>query len=105
MDEFLPEALRYQVNGFGGAFREDDFVRVFGVDKLLNRLAGIFIGSGGLVAQVVHCPVDIAVLFFIIGNQPVDHLPGLLGGGCIVKIYQWFSMHQDVQDREIVPDM
>jgi hypothetical protein len=53
----------------------------------------------------MHSPVYVAVFLFVVRNEPVDYLPGLLRGSRIIEINERFPMNQDVQDREIMPNM
>jgi hypothetical protein len=88
-----PPGLRDQVDGLGGAAREDDFARIARIDEALHGRARLFMGGGRLGAQGVHAAMDIGVLELVIMPQPIDHHRRLVGGGGIVGIHQRLAVH------------
>jgi hypothetical protein len=52
------------------------------------------------------CPaVNIAIFFFVPGNDPVNHLAGFMGRSCIIEIYKGFIVYHHIKDGEIMADV
>ena len=80
-EELAAVAPRHQVDTFGGAAREYDFVFALCVDKLGDILAGGFECFGGAGAQAVHAALYGTVVLAVKIVHRVNHARGFLRGG------------------------
>src|ERR1019366_5665199 len=75
-------ALADEVDGLGGAAREDDVLGRRRVDERAHRLAGAFVDLGRAAGERVRAAaMDIRVLVLVEERDPIDDTPGLLGRG------------------------
>ena len=91
---------RQQVQRLGGASGEDDFFGFLGVDEISNSLAGVFVGLGRLLAQVMHATMDVTVLVQVIVALALNDAQWFLRGGGIVQINQGLAVNLLVQYRK-----
>ena len=96
--------LRHQVDAFGGAAREDDFVRMGGVQEPLDLRPRLLVIIGGALAQLVHAAVNIRILGQVVVGDGVDHLPGFLAGRRVIQVNQWLAVDLHIQDGKILAD-
>ena len=80
-DVLAPPALGHQVDGFGGAPHENDFVGGAGADEARHLVPRRLVGIRGPCRQFVGGAVDVGVFVGVEPGQPVDHRLGLVGGG------------------------
>ena len=90
---FLPPGTGHEVDAFGRAAGEDDFIGAFGIDELGRADARGFIGVGRAVAQLMDAAVDIGVVEFVIMRQRLNHHARFLQGGGVVKINQRIAVN------------
>jgi hypothetical protein len=79
-------------------------MRVSGIDKLTNLLTGLFIGFSRFNAEIMHSPMDVAVILFVIGTDGIDDLSGFLRRSRIIEINKWPLIDLLMQDGKIFPD-
>ena len=84
-EELATVTPRHQIDAFGGAAGEYDFVFGFGVDELGHVLAGGFECFGGAGAQAVYAALYGTVVLAVKVVHDVDHAVGLLRGGRAVQ--------------------
>ncbi len=75
-----------QIDAFGGAAGEDDFVCVVCANEFRNGFARLFVCQRGLYAQIMHAAVNVGVLCGIDARNLVDDALRLLCGGGVVEI-------------------
>ena len=97
----LAERGGHQVDSLRRAPREDDLLRLAGIDKLAHRLAGRLVQVGGLLRQVVYAPVDVGVDVQILFAHGVEHAQRLLCRRRIVKVDQRSAVHLSPQYRKV----
>ena len=90
-----------EIDAFGRAAREDDFVGAFGVDEFCGAGAGGFKRVRRAVAQFMDAAMDVGVVVLVIMHQRVNHRAGLLRRGGVVEINQRLAVDLLVQDRKI----
>ena len=93
-----------EVNSFGRAAGEDDFLRTGRAEISGDTFPGTFVGLGRARTEFVQAAVDIGVLVFVIIPQGVEHLSRLLGGRRVVEIDEGMIVRPLQQDRKIIPD-
>ena len=71
------------------------------VDEPGHRLAGMFVGLGSHLAEVMHSTVDVAVLVKVIVTLTFNHAQRFLGGRRIVEIDQRLAIDLLVEDRAL----
>ena len=91
---------RQQVQRLGGASGEDDFFGFLCVDEIRHGLAGVFVGFGRLLAQIMHTSVDVTVLVQVIVALALNDAQRFLRGGGIVQINQRLTVNLLVQYRK-----
>ncbi len=75
-----------------------------GIDELGDFDPYCFEGGAGLTAQIVHTTVDVGVLPAVKPENCFDDCVRLLGGGCVVEIYQRAPMYLLLQNGKVLPD-
>ena len=95
-------AVRHEVQGFRGVFREDDFVRLRRMDKVLDLGARVFIDIRGLDAELVGPAVRVGVTAAIVAADGPDDAFRFLGRGAVVQVDERFVVHRPLQEREIM---
>ncbi len=76
----------HEVDAFGGAAREDDFVRHFGIDEPAGASASFLEGGSSAIAQLMDAAMDVGVIAFVIVDEGVNDGPGFLGRSGVVEI-------------------
>ena len=71
------------------------------MNKIRHCLAGVFVGFGRLLAQIMHPAVDVAVLVQVIVPLSVDDAQRLLRGGSIVEIDQRLAINLLVENGDL----
>ena len=89
-----------EIDAFGRAARENDFVGAFGVDEFRGAGARGFEGVRGAVAQFVDAAMDIGVVVLVVMDERVNHRARLLRRGGVVEINQRLAVDFLVEDRE-----
>src|SRR5712691_1145438 len=82
-----------EVDAFGRAAREYDFVRAARVEVFGGAGAGGLKSRRGAVAQFVDTTMDIRIVLLVIVPQSVDDRPRFLRGRRVVQVEQWMSMN------------
>ena len=90
-----------EIDAFGGAAREDDFVGAAGVEEFRGAGAGGFEGGGGAIAQFVDAAMDVGVVVLVVMTQRVDDGARFLRCGGVVEIDQRLAVDLLVENREI----
>ncbi len=93
-------ALGDQVDRFGGSAHEDDFRRNRGMDECLHADPRRLECIGRALAQRMHAPMHIGIVFSVKARNRVDYRLRFLRGGCVVEINDPLAMHAALQDRE-----
>ena len=101
MLEVAAETGCHKVDCFGGAAGKDHFGHGRGIDVGPDSFAGGFLKSRGLLREGVHAAVHVGFVFIVAAGDGFDHLPGSLGGGCIVEVYHIAAEQFLGQAREI----
>ena len=84
---------RQKVQRLGGTARKNDFPRFLGVDEIRHGLAGVFVGFGSLLAEIMHPTVDVAVFVQVIVALALNDAQGFLRGGGVVQINQGLAVN------------
>ena len=100
LQPFAAQALRHQVDAFGGALGEDHFL-AGGVDERRQVRAGRLEAGRGVVAEIVRRPVHVAVHGAVVLTHRVDHHLRFLGGGGVIQVHQRLAVDLLVQHREL----
>ncbi len=95
--------LRHEVDGFGGAAREDDFARGGGVDEGAHALARMLEHLRGFLAQLVHAAVHVGVVQLFVVVDRRDDAGGALRRGGAVEEDQRRAVHLAGEDGEVAP--
>ena len=93
-----------QVDAFGGAADEDQFIFAARIQKALGLGAGFLVGGGGALGELVNAAVDVGAVHFVEAADGIDHRERLLGGGGAIQIHQRLAVDVLLEDREILPD-
>ena len=65
--------LRHEIDGFGGAAREDDLARGGGIHELTHAFARVLEHRRGLLAQLVHAAMHVGVVHaFVVVDRGDD---------------------------------
>ena len=102
LQEFPAVGLGDEIDPFGGAADEDDFLRRRGAEKRLHLLPGLLEGVGRTGRQRVRAAVDVRVVVRVEMRDGVDHALRLLRRGGIVEPGQRLAMHLLLQDGKIL---
>ncbi len=90
-----------EVDGLGGAAREDDFGGIGGVDELRGAGAGGLVTVGRTHGKGVKAAVDVGVVTFVEAGEGVDDGARLLGGGAVVEIDEGLAADVLVEGGEV----
>ena len=91
-----------EIDAFGGAAREDDFLRGASVDEPGDSFAGAFVGGGGAIAQLVDAAMDVRILVLVVVLDGLEDGARFLGGGAVVEVDQRMSVDLLAEDGEIL---
>jgi len=94
-----------EVDAFGGAAGEDDFIGLAGMEESGGARAGGLEGVGGAVAQFVDAAMHIGIVVLVIMGQRRDDGARLLRGGSVVQVHQRFAVNLLVQDGKILAQL
>jgi len=103
-EKFSAPGLSDEIDPFGRAAGEDDFVRTGGAEVLGDASPRAFIRLGRARTELVQAPMDVGVLVLVIISQGLENLSRLLGGRRVVEIDKWMVVRPFPQDREVFPD-
>src|SRR5689334_13900488 len=87
-DVFVSPGGRNQIDSFGGAAGEDDFIGGPGVDECGGTGSAGFKGGGGAIAEFVDAAMDVGVVPFVIAHESIDDSTRFLGRRRVVEINQ-----------------
>ena len=87
-----PPAAGHEIEGRGGAGREDDLAGLARVEEALHPGAGALIALRRPLGQAMHPAVDIGVVLLDEAGYGIDDGAGLLGAGRRVEIDQGMAM-------------
>ena len=96
-----PVAVRDEIQGLGGVFREDDLFRFRGVDEAADPFPGVFVDVRGLYGEGVGPPVGVGVAAAVITAHGLDHAFRFLRGGAVVQIDDRAAVHRLIQQGKI----
>ncbi len=102
LDQRREIGVAHEVDRLGAAAREDDLVRVAGVEELLHADARFFVALGRRAREIVHAAVHIRI--FAGGEivHGIQHVVRLLRRGRVVEIDELLAVHLAREDREVV---
>ncbi len=95
----------YQVDAFGSAAYEDEFVFAACVEEEFGLRACLLVGGGGALRQLVYAAVNVGTVHFVKAADGIDHREGFLRSGGGIQIHQGFAVDFLLQDREILADL
>jgi hypothetical protein len=101
LEIFCSPRTRDEIDAFGRAAHEDDFVGAFGVDEFRGARARGFKGVRGAIAQLVDAAMDIGVVVFVIMHERVNHRARFLRRGGVVEINQRLAVDFLIENRKI----
>lgn len=96
--------LRNEVDRFSGSARKNNLARQWSVDEPPHHVAGIFVGDGCLLAQLMQPAMNVGVLLAVEPGQAVDHRLRLVGGGGVIEVDQRVPVDLAAQDWKIATD-
>src|ERR1044072_5540741 len=85
--------MRNEVDAFGGAACENNFVRRICTDMFFDCRARIFISSRSFLAEVMNAAMNVCVVVGIIINNGINDGFWLLCGSAVVEIDEGFSVY------------
>ena len=98
----IAERRCHQVDGFGGATRENDFLGLGSVDELSHLLTRRLMQICCLLRQEMNATMHIGVDVQVFIAHRIQHTQRLLRRSAVVEIDQRFTIHLALQDREIL---
>ena len=104
LDRAAAETARHQVDAFGGAAGENDFLDAGRVQKGAHLFPRALVGGGGSLRQQVNAPVDVGVIAGVTPADGVDDRFRFLHRGGVVQIDQGLAVNPLMQDRKIGAD-
>src|SRR5262245_1281764 len=99
------KGLGYEVDSFGCAAREDNFLRLRRVEKALYLGPSFLVFAGGKLAEEMHGAMNVRVVMLVEAADGVDDAARLLRRGGVVEIHKRMAVYRPVQNREIIPDL
>ena len=96
--------LRHEVDGLGGAAREDDFARRRRIHEVAHAFARMLEHLRGFLAQLMHAAMHVGVVQSLVGVDGGDDAGGPLRGRGAVEEHQRLAMHLAREDGEVAPD-
>src|SRR5690606_22857640 len=94
-------ALRNEIDRFGRAANEDDFLSVASVEEVAHDIASAFVGIGRPLTQCVYAAMHVRVIALVVGAHGVDHRLRSLARGGVIQINERLPVHLLTQDREV----
>src|SRR5450830_2045847 len=94
-------ALGHQIDCFGGATHENDFIDIRRIEEASYAFACTFIGVGCTCRQFMRSAVDVGVFVFVERADPIDYRLWLVGRGSIVEPNQLAAVDAFLQNRKI----
>ena len=101
LDELPAPRVGDEVDAFGGAACEDDFLRAAGVEELPRPLPRRLEGIRRAVAQLVDATVHIRIVSLVVAHEGVNDRARLLRRRGVVKIHERMPMDLLVEDGEV----
>jgi hypothetical protein len=95
--------LSHEIDGFGGAAREDDLARRAGIDECAHPLARVLEHLRRFLAQLVHAAMHIGVMQALVVVHGGDDTGRPLRGRGAVEKHQRLAVNLAREDREIAP--
>src|SRR5205823_6147195 len=92
-EKFSAPSLRDQIDAFGGAASENDFIRAFRADEIGHPLPRFFVMLSRARTQGVEAAMHVGVFVFVIIANDIEHGSWLLRAGRAVKINQGVTVH------------
>ncbi len=102
LEVFCSPRTRDEIDAFGRAARENDFVGAFGIDEFRGAGARGFKRVRGAIAQFVDAAMDVGVVVLVIMHERVNHRARFLRRGGVVEINQRLAVDFLIQDRKIL---
>ena len=96
--------LGHEVDAFGCAAREDDFVRRSSMDELSGALPCGLEGRSRAVAELVDTAMHVRIVVLVVMAQSIQHAEGLLTRSRIVQIDQGMSVDFLIENRKVSPE-
>ncbi len=100
-DRQPPKACGHEVDGLGGAARENDLLGRSGAEEFGDLVARFLIGVGGAGGERVGAAMDVGIVFVIEARDPFDDLPRFLRRRGVVEPDERLAVHPLLQDRKI----
>ena len=100
--KFAPPRLRDEINRFGAAMREDDFIVMFGIDETPHRAAHGFVFVGRALAQPINAAMDVGVIVFHEARHRLNHHAWFLRRCRRVEIDERMPKHRLRQNGKIL---
>ena len=98
---FAPTA-RHGIDRGCRALREDDFLRLAGIDELPDLFAGLLILLGTALAESMNSAMHVGVVVLVDAGDSIDHLPGPLRAGGVVEKHERMTVeHVAVENRKV----
>src|SRR5262245_28224081 len=95
--------IGHEVDAFGGAASEDDFLGGAGIDEFRRAFARGFVGAGGPIAQLMDAAVNIGIVVLVVADDGIEDWPRLLAARRAIEVDQRVPIDLLVEDREILP--
>ena len=102
-DELAAKGIGDQVDAFGGAAHENDFIGRGGAEEVGHLGARRLIGVAGARGQRMGGAVDVRIFVRIKIRHAIDHGLRLVGGGGIVEPHQGLAVDPFRQHGKIAP--
>jgi hypothetical protein len=99
---FSAPAIGQEIDAFGGAASENDFITAGRVDEFRGAMAGGFEGGSGAVAQFVNAAVNVGIVLLVVIAQRIENGPRFLRGGGVIEVDQRIPVDLLVQNRKIL---
>src|SRR5260370_29158395 len=84
--KFSAPCLRDEIDAFGGAAREHDFISTRSADKVGHTLPRFFVMLGCPRAQRVETAMHIRVFMFVVIANDIEDKARLLGAGGAIEV-------------------
>ena len=105
LEVFCSPRTRDEIDAFGRAAREDDFVGAFGVDEFRGARARGFERVRRAIAQLVDAAMDIGVVVLVVMHERVNHRARFLRRGGVVEINQRLAVDFLIENRKILSQL
>ena len=98
------KALRNEIDAFGRAANEYDFLRVARIDEAPDVFACAFVGVGRALTQRMHAAMHVGVIALVVAGDRVDDRARTLARRGIVEIDERLAVDLLRKDRKVAPN-